>query len=478
MLRARDFTIDKFRISPRYPSMGLILAITSSVCYRRNTTLHSDWAEMLGADLRHNLGDIHDSLTPAIYQYRFPELEVFAFEGTTNQWLAYLRTALGSRSTFDVLGNPDYGIERYFAPYAEACGRFYRANHQFDKPVVFTGHSLGGALAIITAGLERTGRSDTTAVWTFGAPRCITSAWARNFRIPVLRYEAAGDPIVPYQVPSGYALQWQQALDYAYPTTMRAPGVVVRVGELDREDLARVRESPGVLEEIYRAIESSPVMRVRRGERIGESHYSSNYCESVYEALPTDSKRAMVDYMWWAVREGISTPTEDPVFSSLGWPWNVPAPPPPPPEPVPPPPTLDAVVRRERSLLEKLISGRLVSVGLYTHRAVGADAPTLGDFTEAAYPGYARVKIPQTMRILDVNAVNSTTEDSRVEFRLSDDVAEPVSIAGVYAVHSAGNGEQTLLGFEELTNPIRLAAKGDKLSVRISLSTAELVVPE
>jgi triacylglycerol lipase len=51
----------------------------------------------------------------------------------------------------------------------------------FDKPIIVTGHSLGGALAILCAWLLRNQGYRVESVYTFGQPRVGNKAFARNY---------------------------------------------------------------------------------------------------------------------------------------------------------------------------------------------------------------------------------------------------------------------------------------------------------
>ena len=76
-----------------------------------------------------------------------------------------------------------------------------------DKPAIITGHSLGGAIAIVLAAHRCLAGQPPKAVITFGAPRVsIGPAMAHLFAkwaVPVMMYRHAADPVpeVPLNLP-------------------------------------------------------------------------------------------------------------------------------------------------------------------------------------------------------------------------------------------------------------------------------------
>jgi hypothetical protein len=66
------------------------------------------------------------------------------------------------------------------------------------KPVIFIGHSLGGALSVISAILMKLAGFNVTGLITFGAPRALyKSAYrvAKSLKIPTWQFSNPGDPV-------------------------------------------------------------------------------------------------------------------------------------------------------------------------------------------------------------------------------------------------------------------------------------------
>ena len=72
-----------------------------------------------------------------------------------------------------------------------------------NMPLYITGHSLGGALAVVATWYQSAQR--LAACYTFGAPRVGDHGLMGRFKTPIYRIVNAADP-VPYVPPSGVAL--------------------------------------------------------------------------------------------------------------------------------------------------------------------------------------------------------------------------------------------------------------------------------
>ena len=73
-----------------------------------------------------------------------------------------------------------------------------------EAPIIFMGHSLGGAVAINAAGLLSAEGFNVAGVITLGAPRTLTRSGAKTFKkrgIPVWEFSNPGDPVpdVPFK---------------------------------------------------------------------------------------------------------------------------------------------------------------------------------------------------------------------------------------------------------------------------------------
>lgn len=121
-----------------------------------------------------------------------------AIAGTTTleQWISYVVQS-GQVPVVNMLGNTFTAFESW----ANAIVASVVSVVQAGSPLFLTGHSLGGAMAILVAGkLINLGRSPR-CVYTFGSPRVGDYVFAQNYEVVAHNVLNAGDP-VPFAPPS------------------------------------------------------------------------------------------------------------------------------------------------------------------------------------------------------------------------------------------------------------------------------------
>lgn len=116
-----------------------------------------------------------------------------------------------------------------FWNYADALWRnFLRSRAaDFSDPLYICGHSQGGAVAAVVGHYLAHAQRPPWLIATFGSPRFLHSADARRYRLPLLNFRNAGDP-VPL-LPCSWRQSWA------------APGIPVRLAE----DGCVTRDQPG-----------------------------------------------------------------------------------------------------------------------------------------------------------------------------------------------------------------------------------------
>lgn len=126
---------------------------------------------------------------------------VVAFRGTTDNadWATNLQS--GKRIATTPQGRKVPLHAGFWLAYSQIAVPLERAIavelDRKSRPLVFTGHSLGGALAQIAAAVS--GRPENSACYTFGAPRVAASWFRRVLQVPHYRFVNGWDvvPIVP-----------------------------------------------------------------------------------------------------------------------------------------------------------------------------------------------------------------------------------------------------------------------------------------
>jgi len=112
---------------------------------------------------------------------------VLAFRGsdpvTLQTWLTDVVTRLVERSDYD--GRVHLGFSSVLR---QTWGKVERILEQVqDKPLFLTGHSMGGALAVLTAcRLAKMGKAPV-ATYTFGAPRVGDLTFCKGYTLPTYR---------------------------------------------------------------------------------------------------------------------------------------------------------------------------------------------------------------------------------------------------------------------------------------------------
>ena len=95
-----------------------------------------------------------------------------------------------------------------------------------DLPLYITGHSLGGALAVVATWYQSSQR--LAACYTFGAPRVGNDQLQGRFKTPIYRIVNAADP-VPFVPPSGRFIDCLKAWVRFFGTFLNVFGVFDRV---------------------------------------------------------------------------------------------------------------------------------------------------------------------------------------------------------------------------------------------------------
>ena len=137
-----------------------------------------------------------------------PGMTVIVFRGPTNvrDWLknADIRTAQVQNpkpGKDDIVGSFHRGFHDNYLSVQDEIKKRLAGNEKM--PLYITGHSLGGALAVVATWYQSTQR--LAACYTFGAPRVGDQRLMGLFKTPIYRIVNAADP-VPFAPPSGAAL--------------------------------------------------------------------------------------------------------------------------------------------------------------------------------------------------------------------------------------------------------------------------------
>ncbi len=135
-----------------------------------------------------------------------PAFAVLCFRGTqqVRDWLTNIRASpapiANPQTNTGQIGNMHRGFHDAFQSAEPEIRKRLEAKDVVALPLFVTGHSLGGALAVVATWYLSSKR--LAACYTFGAPRVGDTGLLGWFRTPIYRIVNAADP-VPFVPPSG-----------------------------------------------------------------------------------------------------------------------------------------------------------------------------------------------------------------------------------------------------------------------------------
>ncbi len=135
-----------------------------------------------------------------------PAFVVLCFRGTqqVRDWLTNLRSSpvpiTNPKTGEGHIGNMHEGFHDAFKSAEQAIRERLEAEDVKNLPLYITGHSLGGALAVVATWY--TSSKQLAACYTFGAPRVGDAGLLGWYKTPIYRIVNAADP-VPFVPPSG-----------------------------------------------------------------------------------------------------------------------------------------------------------------------------------------------------------------------------------------------------------------------------------
>lgn len=135
-----------------------------------------------------------------------PGMAVICFRGTkqVKDWLTNIDISpapIRNPSGDGIIGNMHRGFhDAYMSVHDDIAARLTGYE---DLPLYITGHSLGGALAVVATWYQSSAR--LAACYTYGAPRVGDQGLIHRFKTPIYRVVNVADP-VPFVPPAGITI--------------------------------------------------------------------------------------------------------------------------------------------------------------------------------------------------------------------------------------------------------------------------------
>ena len=151
---------------------------------------------------------------------------VLCFRGTqqVRDWVTNINAAtqpiLDPNGKGGIIGNMHKGFYDAYKSIEESIADCLKGTE--DLPLYITGHSLGGALAVVATWYQSSQR--LAACYTFGAPKVGDDQLQGRFKTPIYRIVNAADP-VPFLPPSGAAFNVLKVVVRLFGTFLNVFGV-------------------------------------------------------------------------------------------------------------------------------------------------------------------------------------------------------------------------------------------------------------
>ncbi|MBD2254939.1 lipase family protein [Nostoc parmelioides] len=209
--------MNSFPLSPEQLELSMILAQASYLTYSNSLDANEirEKAGILAVKFFHYSAAFQWSIVGFLGCYK--DYIIVAFRGTNNteDWKKNLQ--FSPNSEFCVQDGSGSRVHTGFSKTVHEGWKDFLVDLQYlikdsfdekDWKILLTGHSLGGALAVLTAYRLNSlpeFRSRVQAVYTYGAPRVGDQTFKNSFRVAHYRFEYGNDPIptLPLMV-SGY----------------------------------------------------------------------------------------------------------------------------------------------------------------------------------------------------------------------------------------------------------------------------------
>lgn len=202
-------TLQKLTSTTSDPRIGKILSAISSMSYDHETEkelLESELSELNGAILL----DTFDCKGSQAMLVELASFNILAFRGTEATSLKDIKADVKAVTTAcQTSGQVHSGFKEAFEEVRTPIENALEIITN-DKPLMITGHSLGGALATI-ATKRLTFKNGIAGCYTFGSPRVGDDKWISTIKTPIYRVVNAAD-VVTMLPPNSIAIESASAI--------------------------------------------------------------------------------------------------------------------------------------------------------------------------------------------------------------------------------------------------------------------------
>jgi hypothetical protein len=380
-----------------------------------------------------------------VFYVRMAGINYVAFQGTRSVKQAMLYLLANGIDTFG--GNADIWAFRPFAMQTAAAFQRVRQACWPNGPVIFTGHSLGGAMAAIFALMGKIAGLDVRAAYTFGAPKVGSPLGAEMTADYVYRYFSPND-VIPRTPPSGAPYHIPFVYDSLAISNIQHWGQGIELGNVNAQEIAG-EVSAEVMRDISKAATVSVI----------SEHMMGAYMVKLLEGIEPSLVPAFGNFIGmlraqnvhglslaaWQAQNGTATPE-----------------------------SYAAIQAAEDAETQAMVTGnRNVRVRLYVAPETLPPVVRLNQIQEASFPGYAPIPWQDGKSWDPKGLASGNVFKSRFTFKLTGELANPLHVVGAYVTETI-NGVETLIGIKPFELTSTVWNRNDQITVGGELSVGQV----
>jgi hypothetical protein len=349
--------------------------------------------------------------------------------------------------------NDDRGVFKVFADFGQQAYLDCKLRIPKAKPLVLSGHSLGGAAAVVAAQMLKDDGWNVKGIYTYGQPYVGNSAFAESYRLPLFRVFQHADivPKVPF-------------LASVSDMSVGSVWVQLRSGNMWRDRVMVhagfpvMLDEPGYKDDVKFYTQGMRDLGTKTTLGSISGHFMGNYLGLIYQRLSLADQSFFADMAQELTTSGSFT-----LFDAAF-----------------PPRVAGAVIvpdaqiaAEELTFAQSLLGGSSkAKVRLFQGEYVPPANGQMPALVEATFPGYAPQAPPANARVRGGYPEVVELGPASFVFELAANLFPGQLIGGAYVTYEHADGVERLVDVYPFRDPIRLKETGQQVPLTISATLA------